>query len=331
MARIVAEWQGEPPPSIYGGNGVTQPDDRANRAGIDWLSYSVPWPAELERMPADGAAAYFILRRSLPPADSLVVSEDFLAPTRGYDSAIRTNFARLFWHSRNKAQHIGVLMSGSEIGMAVSVGVTQIEMVKHAIRVAKKISRLDFAIDCYHPEARPIDLMTHYLAGHAVTPAREASEMRSYSYAQDVAETGEGVYFGARMSQRQLRVYDKSMQVGVGFPWTRIELQSRDEQARALAFAMGGSGIAEAGQQALRSFFKAPRCKWYSEAVEGPVVPIAPVQRSETNSERWLRDVAVPSVIRAVRDRAAANDWTLYNTVTEKLIAISHALRTRPD
>jgi hypothetical protein len=316
------------PPSTH--RGVTEtlpPSFPPAEAGLDWLQYSVPWPRDVREWPREESEVRELIGRALPPCDALELSGEILRPLHGYNAGMGLSFGRVFWHSDNRRQHIGVLFTGDDMRTAISVMLPHQQMLSWVLARARKIARLDFALDVHDPRAEPRDLLHLWKRGYVGTHAHVVQERVTWSATRERGlVSAPTVYFGRGDSERMLRVYDKAAQMGETGHWVRVELQTRHDQSMAMARAMQSAGIPAAGRQAIRSFVSCPKLEWYSMALVGPVVGMAPVGRRETNSDRWLRVVALPALMRATADYAEGGDWSLYDTIDREMRLISKSI-----
>lgn len=310
----------KPPYTYRGVENPRTPKFPDPEAGLDWLQYSVPWPHGLERWPQDAQAEKQLLSAVLPPHDRLELSGEILRPIQGYNAGMSASFGRIFWHSKNAAQHIGVIFSGDDMRAAIGVMLPHSQMLAWALAKAKTIARLDFALDVFDPRAEPRDLLHEWKRGDMATHAQTIMEQTRY-----VNDRVRGVvaiptvYVGRRDSDQMLRCYDKAGEMGQSRHWVRIELQTRHDRALAVAKSMQGQGIPAAGRQAIRNFAKAPKLEWFTGALDGPVVGMAPMLKAETNRDRWLRMVALPALRETATKYARDGDWTLYDALERTL------------
>lgn len=300
--------------------GVTDPIDLIHAdpiVSIDWLQYSVPWPAGLHSWPDHGFAETEVISAVLPPHKKLFLTGEILHPIRGYNAGQAASFGRVFWHSGNRAQHIGVIFTGDDMRAAVNVLMPNTEMLNWAIAKARKIARLDVAVDIFDHRADPTDILTMWKAGYVGTPARTVTETTSYTNTSDrgVVKTPT-IYVGKRDSERMLRVYDKAGQTGGLDTWVRAELQTRDDNAMGMAKAIQGGGLTDAGRQAIRSFCSIPTLHWWRLAMEGPAVELAKIPRRETNTEKWVMNVALPSVQKLAIEQLQDGRSTVYDAIS---------------
>lgn len=291
------------------------------RCGIDWLQLSVEWPPQLNEWPNQQTAVTKLLKSALPPSEKITLSGEILRPMPGYNSGMGASHARLFWHTENKWQNIGVIMTGDDLRAMIAIPLPHEALIRWAIAKSKKISRLDFALDVFNPVANAADIMDEWKSGNLGTSATKVMEFNSYEKGTDgKVISAPTVYVGSRQSDRQLRVYDKRRQLGTDYPWTRIEIQLRDRAAWQLANAMVRAGIGPAGQQAIRDYVRIPELRWWNEAVTGETVYIEPVGKKETDTERWIRTVCLPAIHKTASAQIEAGRWELYDAV-ETLLA----------
>jgi len=189
--------------------------------------------------------------------------------------------------------------TGADLGDWRTLGRSERELLAFALLNAKNITRLDFALDVYAPNADPRHVWREWRGGRAKCRARSGTELNSHEGGVE----GYTCYIGSRSSARLLRVYDKAAQQGMqGVSWTRIELESKAPMAGALAQAMLETSIIDAGRAAIRGYFDAPSLAWWQDAVSGPDVEnLTPGERKETSFERWLYETVIPALEKAIR------------------------------
>lgn len=299
--------------------GVTPPENlypAPLQAGLDWLQYSVEWPSQLQQWPDTSAALLRVLAEALPPVEKITLSGELLRPMPGYNGGMGASHARLFWHSENRWQNIGVVMTGDDMRSILSIPMPHEALLRWCVAKSKKISRLDFALDVHDPDANPRDILEAWRSKSATTPAQKVMEFTSYEKQHDgTVALAPTVYVGTRSSDRQLRIYNKQAQMGTDYPWTRIELQLRDQRAWNMAEAMVRNGIGKAGQQAIRDFITVPEIRWWLDAVSGEAVYIEPVGKRETATEKWIREVCLPAIRRTAAAQIESGNWALYDAV----------------
>jgi hypothetical protein len=305
------------PPSTN--RGVTDPFSSQKQlpvVSIDWLQYSVAWPDGIHQWPDHGFAETQIIKQVFPPHDKLYLTGEIVNPIRGYNNGQQASFGRVFWHSTNRAQHIGVIFTGDDMRAAVNVLMPNMQLLNWALAKSKKISRLDVAVDIYDKRADPSDVLTMWKSGDVGTPARTVTETTSYLHTTDhgIVKTPT-IYVGSRAGDKMLRVYDKGKKEQTNGPWIRAELQTRDDVAGLLAKAIQGNGIPDTGRQAIRAFCHIPSLPWWHDAMSGPAVGIEQVGRRETNTERWVMNVALPACQKLAEQQIEDGILTAYDAI----------------
>lgn len=206
---------------------------------------------------------------------------------------------RCDWHDEKPEQKILFTFTGTHLRRWGRAGGSPAHLLTFALACsASRITRLDFAIDLRgHECAEAQDI------GILLDQAIPRTRTRVYSQVTSRSETGRQgctVYLGARQSSRLLRVYDKSAQTDDDEPWIRIELETKKPLANNLALAMVRHGIGEAGRQAINDFVQM-RCPWFDESVRtAKTIYVDPVGRHESDWEKWILDIALPNVIKAL-------------------------------
>ncbi len=97
----------------------------------------------------------------------------------------------------------------------------------------RSITRLDVALDDRTGSLSVDRCYREMKAGHLVRNLRLAS---ASEYVNALGETeSRTLYFGSPKSDLRVRIYDKALEAKAPGPWTRVEMQARDEHAIALA------------------------------------------------------------------------------------------------
>jgi phage replication initiation protein len=131
---------------------------------------------------------------------------------------------------------VHVRMSGSACRAAEGAGVVSDweAFLSTLVRAGRSITRLDVALDDLSGAVTVERCHCQLLAGHLVHQFR-SSHVKEYFDARG-RPTSRTLYLGSKKSDLFFRVYDKRLETKtLGGPWTRVELQTRDERAVALA------------------------------------------------------------------------------------------------
>lgn len=309
------------PPSLTRGvTTPTVPKIEVSQTGIDWLQWSMEWPHEISSWPTDPKQAAEVLKMALPPCDDLKILGEVIAPFPGYNSGTTATHARIFWHTGRRDQHIGVVMTGDDLRGLIGVAYPQRDLLEWVVTHCKTITRMDVAIDITGEALDPSTLTLAWKGGWLKTIAQNVKEMTSHTRTDSGMLTGKTVYFGSRMSDRQLRVYDKGAQMGISEQrWIRIELQLRHERALNIARLCLTDGIGATTQAAIRAYVHCPGCSWWEKATSGPTMEFDPIGRKDTNTEAWLYNVVMPQIWKVMELQKKRGENTLHEKLTSLL------------
>lgn len=287
---------------------------------IDWLRYSVAWPSVAVR---DGrlverdalTLGEIAARAALMPSEALKLTGEVLAPPKGYDTRLGLSYGSLRFHTGRVEQKIGVEFTGRDLDGLRAAGVDVIQLLAWVCsRPGSRVTRLDIAVDVFG-EADPLDVYRAWLDGELVSASRQCNVVHSQRrVGSEIVSLGVTVYVGSRNSDRVLRVYDKALQRGESFPWTRIELESGGKRADLLAARLAGADDwREVARAAVRAFCAAPSVEWYTAAVSGPIVELPVVRRHASDRKRWLLEQCLPALRAELVVCEAMGDWELYD------------------
>lgn len=281
---------------------------------LDWYQISVAWPSGLNEWPSHPANELKVLKGAIPPHDALYFTGEMIDKTGNYSHGQKFSFGRIYWHTKRKQQKIGVVMTGDDLNAARAEGIVDDHLIIWALDRASNIPRLDFALDVFIDGAKPMDIYEAWKRGEVETAASELSPFLKGTKDRDGNLTESStVYAGAASSNRRVRIYDKQKERGTSYAWTRIELVTRDERAIALAQTMRKHGIAAAGRSAIAEFLRCSTVSWWTEALTGEIVPLEPLKRKESNTEKWLLNQVLPVLDRVIEAQIARGQWTIYD------------------
>ncbi|SRR6266849_3145989 len=150
-----------------------------------------------------------------------------------------------------------------------------------------------------HAYASRIDLAIN-LHGAELTPARMRDELQSRKLVAR-AQTwrfitgkkgniqGETLYIGSPSSDRQLRAYNKSAQLGVvnGEAWLRLEMELRQLRANGALQSCNSNGTDGTVSGHVADFISFNNSE-FKAAIAGPSVPPMDIQRQVTARRKWL-------------------------------------------
>lgn len=253
---------------------------------LDWLRFTVPMTND------NPPGTYF------PPDGAEWVD---CKPFGSYDSAVRSTYCTMLWHSRHPEFMVLIEFTGLNLSDWRNDGHTDDELIQWVHDENGKPTRVDFALDILGQMARAKDFSVYWNTPMLETPVRT---MRHIEGMQGEDRTGDTVYIGSRQSERMMRVYDKGLQTLTNLDWVRCELEFKGMRAIQMAEDMQKHGVKSAGMSHMRQLVTATGIKWFEDSFrEGvDIVDIGKIGRRETNHERWLREVCIPAIVVAVEN-----------------------------
>jgi hypothetical protein len=216
---------------------------------------------------------------------------------------------RVDWNPQRPEQRRLITLTGKDLAAHELRGNTSTDLIAHFQGLeGSHFTRVDTAIDVLNTKANPQLLMDRFRAGRMQTHVQTVS--RADRYRKDQPRDGVTVYLGSRQGERFLRVYDKAAEQGADYPWTRIELELKGDQARRAARDLVTHPIGEVAAVLTRELVKTD-IKWFEAALDkvatGELVSIKP-GRHQGNGERWKREVAAPAFLEAL---IAGESWAV--------------------
>ncbi len=154
------------------------------------------------------------------------------------------------------------------------------------------VTRLDFAVDIFDEidlrELEPFIESSEYYTTFQVSPRR----MDGFN-----KDSGYTVYFGSPRGDRQIRVYDKSVQMKLlNLAWSRVELQARRKRAAQISNDMLSSDWQQVGKAAIQDCLDFPECGWWSEAMVNSSDDLTQIPKQEPKWQKWMRTQVEPSI-----------------------------------
>lgn len=214
------------------------------------------------------------------------------------------------YHSKLPSQGIHVIFRGNYLTALRMLNIDISVMLAEAVEKGAKLTRLDIALDIttmLKPKAiyqRLHTTIKSNLPGHEtkIPKGKIGVPAHTVSYIEnDFGLTGSGCMVGAWASARVFRIYDKGAQMGNAGQWLRIEAQLRDSTARAWADSIVDDGLGVALKTLFLSYFTGwERLEKWLENLKQTDPPKLEIER-RTASERWLKTVAVPAVLEAMK------------------------------
>jgi len=150
-----------------------------------------------------------------------------------------------------------------------------------------KCTRIDLAIDVYDS---PFLLPT-------LKVMSERHEWTGTAHSSTTIQSSDGkgltIYVGSRSSERFVRMYDKSAQMGIDGNWTRIEAEIKGDSARAVGRAIlgvGNGGLSMVAQSVISRVCEFPCPSWHA-VFDGETMEIGTPKVEEKQTEAWLLGV----------------------------------------
>lgn len=268
---------------------------------LDWLVFSEPGNELLQDV--------LDLPWVIPQGDKLV-------PRRGYDRALKLEIGRVDWHTARASQKRLWTFTGTDLDKLDKRDFGQQELISKLAKVQhKNVTRLDFAADVRGAGASPSDVEREWMNHKVITRARSMTPIE----ARDRKGKGKGktVYVGSRVSPLFLRVYDKGAEQKTREDWCRVELEAKAPVADKIVGEMARLGINAAGCGAIKRFAQVPAVDWYTDLLSGAGVVDLEVKRKLTDWERWVMDVALPNVVKALDENVPGIEAALVAALAE--------------
>jgi phage replication initiation protein len=216
-ACISVEETGATPRPTNRGVTSTERGERTSEALIDWLEWT-----EHEASIDDVCAR---------------LSDDWIEGDRGAMGYRRSRLSEgtFVLYDGRAGMGVHVRMPGKACRAIEAAGrVTEWEpFLGMLLERGRSITRLDVAFDDRTGSVSVDRCYREMKAGHLVRNFRVAS---APEYVNALGETeSRTLYFGSQKSDLRVRIYDKALEAKRPGPWTRVEMQARDEHAIGLA------------------------------------------------------------------------------------------------
>ncbi len=215
-----------------------------------------------------------------------------------YDEAFRLEPAGKFYRSSSRKQGTMAVFSGKALQVlrerTHDDGLTLAE-----VGTLGNVTRLDFAIDILEDlDLRDLEIL---IQENSYFTTFKKEPRRMDTLAEDGGYT---LYFGSTKGDRQVRVYDKAIQMQIlNLAWSRIELQARRARARQISFDMLENDWRETGKAAVQECLDFPACQWWTDALTNSSEGLSPVTGQEPRWQKWMRTQVEPSIINHLRSR----------------------------
>lgn len=264
-----------------------QAKERRHDAKIDYFRFSVPTGTDLHS--------------ELPLHPSFAQTGELIEPLKNYDTAMAMVCARADWNGQRPEQKMLITMSGKDLQRMRDMGLTETELLKDVAGITgMKVTRLDVALDTTDTRLSPQEAKKDFGNGKFETRARSVHEIKKTGKGGEYE--GHTVYVGSRQSEQFLRIYDKAKEQGTEGHLTRVELELKDQPAHEAMFAIIRYGGEQATRAAFNRFFRWQNAAW-QDIMAGVSVSVDRLAVEDIDKrEEWLMRVAVPAVVKAIKD-----------------------------
>lgn len=217
-----------------------------------------------------------------------------------YTHGMRYKYGTVYRNERDRTQKDLIVISGDDFtAYAVDKNNPKALLFGLMMLPEANVTRLDFAIDVKNSGGAIQQLHDMWKEGKIRTSAKQITPFGKEGVGGE--DLGKTLYFGSRQSERMIRVYDKGKQLETQEDWLRIEIELKGRWAHQTAKDMAYGDLLEVGKAVVRQFVMCD-LEWYRNAVwSGRTgVYVQPEKRPETDHEKWLREICVPAVIKAI-------------------------------
>lgn len=234
---------------------------------IDWLAYSQKTGTEW------GFPAY--IENQWKP----------ISPLRNYTNGEENKQGiKRFWNTITATQGKYVVFGGSVLP---TLQENQEQFLQWVSSNETKVTRIDFCVDVTHSKRfNPKSVVSHLRAKKVKT---HAQSIPKYS---DDWQGGFTQYIGKKTSETYTRIYDKAVEQGVEYPWTRIETVYQGERAEA---ALSAYLLHKSTIPLIRSHVDFPEWKEWGRIMRANKSKLL-FEKRESNTRRWLLDSVAGSI-----------------------------------
>lgn len=283
-------------------NRGAQPTARRAEILIDWLSYTAPDATPLSVI--------------LPNAARLEWTT--IGGAHGYRTGRQAGEHIRVYSNGRDGGGVHVELSGQACRELESLGLVKSwpELLGWLVETSWHVTRLDLAIDD-RGQLLDLDTISQALTDGSVTTRwKSFTSYDTRQIGKPAAEPGRSIVIGSSASASRLRIYDKTVQLGLEpsedqATWTRLELQLRDERAAQLVSEIAASGLG-AAISVLRSLieFRQPdaadsnRSRWavvgwwtaFCAAASRARLTTERAARTIDKARRWLQNQVAPTL-----------------------------------
>lgn len=253
---------------------------------IDWLTVTFPYPA----------GDFF--PHAFSPVDKGKPTD--YTSAKPYTFAIKASGATIHWHPEHPEFKVMVRLDGQALADLRSDGFGAERLFSWVENGGGKVTRVDMAIDLLDCGGHVLDMYHAFKTSQVMTSSKMVTVFSKEGGALD---SGSTVYFGSRQSDRYTRIYDKGKEQGTKLNWIRIEMELKGKRATGAIDDMQREGVEATALSYLRDAIEWSDVSWFEELFQGEydVFALESIGRPETDTEKWVREICIPAIAKAVR------------------------------
>lgn len=217
-------------------------------------------------------------------------------PQFGYDTAVKYDIGIVvMWSNIRHDMGTHIIMSGSTLDALALAGNSARELLKSAISLEGKVTRLDLAIDAHNENIR----IKSIYDGSSVQGFRGTAKRVNLITGNDGGIT---MYIGSRDSDKFARLYDKGIQTKTDENWKRLEVELKGDVAKQFARVVAmneDKSIASFVWGIASSMFNVNYGGYPIFGIDSSDVSLPKIEKT-TDTEKWLLNQIIPLIERYV-------------------------------
>lgn len=167
-------------------------------------------------------------------------------------------------------------------------------------------TRMDYCWNIPTPGVNVLDTLKHWNEEKVVTRITAKPRIYAENDKEKGGVSGKGttIYYGAKESDVQVRVYDKGAEMKLlNESLLRVELQVRGEVAPILSVDAAKKGVKVVMQTKLRRVLDFYGLEWWQKMYAEDVVELSPYKRKPASAMKFLQKTVDPFIMANVEDR----------------------------
>lgn len=226
--------------------------------------------------------------------------EEVIRPAAHYSDAWRCQNGAIIMRGVDERQGMRVIVPGQPM-QEIRATMGDMAIIRFAHTDRRKPTRIDVTLDMVGNDTPHASVFAKH-----VTEGKIKTRARSFDYHAENLEEGFTQYIGSPTSGKRMRIYDYRAKHlnALWDAWTRVELQSGGDYARAIGQDIMRNGVRDAACVWCKGFVDFPEIPEYQEATN-PTVNFEPeeVPRKQTNWQKWLLKTVTASCEKAIGTR----------------------------